>query len=919
MVAPTIVSKGRLAVNSLRKAEDAALAGSDGGGENGGFYTGSGKNNSNTKTKAKGKLRTKIAGILIVAMLGGGGLFLSSTNSMLGPALEALVTEQTDTQYASSNQRSVRLMRYAVQGQEVIKTNTWTGAKKYGHMSKNFKTKLANNGITIDGTGKNAKLVFTQNITDNDGVTKQVSKTIAADDFTKTINSDADFREAFQTARRGRVATFFDNIATKVLAKLGNMRNVWRNFISSSDSEVNEKAFRETMGTKSNGGSVSANSVYKQAEKSLDAEGKEYTEVVTKNESVDIDNNTKVNTDAEATVKAKNMLSSVGSKVVGVGNFACAIPRVISTISLMIAAQEIYQSINFFMPMMESVSKMKNGDGDSSAINETLNFLSTPATTETTKFGKITITENEDTSGKEETVKQTGSPLEANGMQMILAGAALTAGTTELFSLERANRFAWSTTTSTEQTCMVNDAAMAVVSIGVTIASLGTATIATELFGFATSAAIGGALQLALGFMVPTIAKVFFTNAFESATGIPAGEMFARGGSAANTRLGRNGSGQSLSSEQAAIAYNKVNQEVIAMDAEIDRKNLSPFDITNKNTFLGSIAYSLLPITTNSNITNISSLLSVTGKSLGSIINTSVSADGKDTSYMTKFGNCKSLASIGAVGDPYCNPVPSTDVSTINMDPNDETYQEVINDAMENCDENGDKCTIKKSSDLAKYVTYCANRDSPFGSVDQNILSNLQTSSGLGSWRGIVGAAPLVGDIADLMDVANNAENMPWATGERCGNTTNNAEFWGTKGKYYQRYIEDMRIIEQYGAFDGSTNPIMAYMDEYEAEHPTDNTYIGYLSRISGVLPENVETALAFMDYYQYVEDYEPETRIAMTDHPSITNTSDDVIAKAESEKGRFTDNSHSIIGQFVAIIRPAITYADIRNRSFAV
>ena len=51
MVAPTIVSKGQLALNSLRNAEESALTGSDNGGANsdGGFFTGKGKETAKLK------------------------------------------------------------------------------------------------------------------------------------------------------------------------------------------------------------------------------------------------------------------------------------------------------------------------------------------------------------------------------------------------------------------------------------------------------------------------------------------------------------------------------------------------------------------------------------------------------------------------------------------------------------------------------------------------------------------------------------------------------------------------------------------------------------------------------------------------------------------------------------------------------
>lgn len=917
MVAPTAVSKAKLAVNSLRKAEESALDSSDSGAGNGGFYTGSGKDGASGKARNVKKIKRRATIGLIIALMIGGGTFLGTSNSLLVGAFDN-VAEAIDTQYAPANKRMPYLVRRGIQ------KNVTKDAEKlgYGKVSKNFEKRLAKSNITYTGKGKNTIVTFTQNVTKSNGEVETVTKNYKSDEFVDALKKDNALYEAFQTARRGRVATFFDNNANIVLNKrLKQPRNVWNDYERTSDSEKDTKKFRETMTTRTNGGDATADSVHKVAETEKDADGNEVVKKdadgkpIYKTDSNDIDiENGRTNV-ADANIKAKNMIASVGNKVTSVGNFACTVPRVISMISLMIAAQQIYQSISYFMPMIEPVSKTKAGEGNTSPINEFLNFMSTEATTETTKFGKIQITENENTEGKAETVKQTGSPLQANGLQMMLAGAAMSAGTTSLFSLERANRFAWSTTTETEETCMVGDSVTAVVSIGVTIATFGASSIASEIFGFVASAALGEILQLALGFLVPTIAQVFFTNVFESAKGIPGGELFALGAAAALTRLGRNGSGQSLSSKKAALAANKLNQEVLAQDAEIDRRNLSPFDINNKNTFIGSIAYGLLPITMNSSVTNLSSLLSITGESLGNIINTNVKADGENTSYATSFGDCPSLKKIGAVGDVYCNPITTTDVDTIDMDPDDGDYLDEIMKVV-SCDDEG--CTINDDSDLAKYIAFCAGRDSPFGNVDQNILSNLQSSNKLGSFRGIVGAVPLVGDAADLIDTAQNAINMPWATGEICGNTEENSEFWGEQGKYYQRYVEDMRLLDQMGAFEDHPNPVIAFEEKYEAEHPTDDSYVGYMSRISGLLPENVETALAFIDYFQYLEEYDPSVRIAMTDHPSTVETSVSVIARAEKDNKHFTDEQPQTIKHLFAIFQHPIIYADIRNRSFA-
>ena len=256
-------------------------------------------------------------------------------------------------------------------------------------------------------------------------------------------------------------------------------------------------------------------------------------------------------------------------------------------------------------------------------------------------------------------------------MQMVLADAPAQKATTQNYSLNRTTNavvkfLGFNTITATG--CALTQIAESALSMAVTIGTGGLAKIVGSFFvGIAT------AVNAAVGFLVPTIAQALFTNVFETATGIPAGELFTKGASAANTRVGRSGSGQSLSSKSVATAFNQATNTVLAMDAEIDRKNLSPFDVTNKNTFLGSIAYSLAPSLATTKLTSITSLMRTASTALASI-GGRASAEGENSSYMTTFGDCPALEEIGAVGDIYCNPVTTTDLSTIELDPDDSTY-----------------------------------------------------------------------------------------------------------------------------------------------------------------------------------------------------------------------------------------------------
>lgn len=892
-------------LSHLRNAENDAASGRERS-----FYTGNGRP---SKTPVKGKSNKRKAAVIgvIASLIIGGGAFLGSSNSLLAPAMEALFTEATDTQYASASMRSTHLMRYYLKDTGATAT-TWTGAKKYTAMSSSFKKRLANQGITIEGSGSNKTLIYTK--TGVDGT--EVSQRITAADFDNVYRNDVDFRDSYVSAKRGRVATFFDNIANKIYQKLGLSRNLFSKYKQTGNSDTDMNNYKETLSPRfenddiniSAGGNEEKTYTYE------DKDGKTQTETRIEKE---------VDSASVRTSKASSFLDTA-SKVSDVMNIGCAIMKVGNLISMTIAANEIYQSINYFMGLMENVSKMKAGYGDASALNEVLNFLSTSTT--------ATVADASNTSTG--TTEVSGAPLQSNGMQMVLAGAPGNSNTTNQYSLERVSgsvQKALRFSAYTVSGCAAASIAEGAISLAVTIGSLGTAKIAAGLFTKLVGAvAVNAAITAFLSFLIPTIAQTLFTNVFENATGIPAGELFTRGASAANTRIGRSGSGQSLSSKQAAVAYSRVNNTVLALDAEIDRKNLSPFDTTNKNTFFGSIAYNLLPVITTDKATSISSLLRTTSSSISSIIG-KVHAEGEGESYMTTFGNCPDLNSIGAEGDIYCNPVTTTDVSTIDLSPDDETYQKVIG-ADQNCDSEGN-CSIKDNTDLARYVTFCDGRESPFGVMDSGILSNFDISTGSGTIDAMLNVTPFVGDIIGIIDGINelDPDHQAWATGARCVNTTgistsattasSNNTFWNTKGKYYQRYIEDMRLLDDMGAFDeeGSTNPVTAYEEKYATEHPLDTSQEGIIAHYTGMSKNDAQTVIALLDYIQYLDNYDASTRIALEDKTLEESSSSNLIAAWE--KGNYPEAQDDIIEnplEIKAIAKQHVVYFDVRNRSYA-
>jgi len=912
------------AETTLRAAETNALS----SGEQS-FYRGSGRPDSSKGGKKGGFFAKKKKGfaglILSLALMTAGGAFLGSTNSLLAPAFNEVVTEVTDLQYASDSARTSRLVRYMLKGDDVV-TTSWTGSKKYANMSQTFKKNLARNGIEVEGRGKNRVLKFTNNAGDE--------VTIDADNFAKYYNDNVEFRDDYNRARRGRIMGFFDNIANKIYSKLGISRNAFKDYKQTGDSEADTKKFRETMTEESDINSQTDTKTSGIDDKEVEVEDPETGETRTEVEKVrgtgSADSSGATGDNARA--KAEEYIRASTSKVEKVSGIAsqvtgwgCTFMKLANMISIAVAANEIYQSINYFMGLAENPSKMKMGYGSESGINSMLNFITTDAKdVEYDDYNKVNFTgevltaeDNSNISSDVGTSTISGSPIEANGMQKIMTGSTVNTNMANNFSLERSIKVlggAATTTAAAFHTCAIAQTGAAIVSIAVSIGTLGLSSLAS----YAMSAVIGVGANIvmgaALGFLVPAVAKALFTNIFEDATGIPAGELLARGAFAANTRVGRTGSAQTPSSKEAILAYNKLNNEVIAMDAEVDRYNRSPFDITSKNTFLGSIAYKFGATSSTKLTGKIKNLMRTASSSIATITG-SAFADGENT-YITTFGDCPLLESLDVKGDMYCNPITTTDLSTIDTAPNDATYIDVIQQQLEDCDDEGN-CKIKKDGNLAKFIKYCDDRDSPYGAVDAGVLGEMQKG---GIVTTILGSLPIIGDLVDIFDAAQDETNMAWASGQKCVNSSVNTE-WDSEFKYYQRYIQDQRLLEQMGNYEGSQNPVTAYIEEYEAENPLDNTPSGYLARISGLSKDDAQTILDVAWYYNFLDNYDANTRIAMDGTASDTMDGGAVIAKLDHEfrykdfEKHFESDPHAS----KAIIAEHVIYADIRNRSYAV
>lgn len=115
----------------------------------------------------------------------------------------------------------------------------------------------------------------------------------------------------------------------------------------------------------------------------------------------------------------------------------------------------------------------------------------------------------------------------------------------------------------------------------------------------------------------------------------------------------------------------RIQQETIAERAEYERTTKSPFDITSENTFLGKIAYSLIPFATSNTALSLTSTVSKIGSLLSnatsSLLPTSSAISG--TLLQANQGDCAIANSVAAFSNARCHNYQTFNLASIRMLP----------------------------------------------------------------------------------------------------------------------------------------------------------------------------------------------------------------------------------------------------------
>lgn len=268
------------------------------------------------------------------------------------------------------------------------------------------------------------------------------------------------------------------------------------------------------------------------------------------------------------------------------------------------------------------------------------------------------------------------------------------------------------TTAAADETCKFvksgwGQAALVGTAIAGAVAAFATAGIS---LGWGTVAQVGASVSVgvALGLLTPKLVEMASgTLVTGDENGNEAGNAIVSGMGGYNAQVSQ-ARGLGVLTKEDAIAYQELTNETVALYSATERLEASPFDATNKNTFVGSFVTSLFPyVIKNNSLSVTSSLLGSFAAASSTLKNTfSVSATGAD-----EFNQCSDpeYNELKLAADPFCNLRYGISPTLLQKDP-----EEVLDYMIEN--EHIDENTGEPQSEaLKKFVEYCIDRTDSIG------------------------------------------------------------------------------------------------------------------------------------------------------------------------------------------------------------
>ena len=732
---------------------------------------------------------------------------------------------------------------------------------------------------------------------------------IALDDI---YESDVGFRNAYTEGTRtmrGSVAAWFDERANEILDLLHVNRNSWKKYDGQDmDAETAKNKIANDADGDFDGTYKATNET--EADITDESTGKTTTDY-------NVGDDAGGSTTERIQMNSKSSKTEIGNQLAKVGtalgvanagiNFICGVMDIATAFKALIVGYQAMQNLAVVQSFLESINKAQAGDDHNGLIHKLMDMMTkrTKTTYETTDYDSVNWNGEQYEAGSTSIVTVFKSAMEASPMAWLFGGedidmsdpsvqsfqpnVAINRGLNKVFDTQfdfaSGINLDGMTSASAFRNCAITRAVTSAAMAGLTILLwlFPPAGAAASAAGTGAKAALKAALTIAMSviiaFIIPYVGNMLARNAFKEVTGVDVGTIFP---STTNRWMGLMHTGGAVADEQGFLLYRREQEKVIADKARYERDTHSPFDITSKYTFLGSLASQMIPLASqmsslNSAISNFGSILSNSFASLfpnSSAVNDAIDVQ-KIKERTEKY--CPDVYEIGALADEECNVYKVTDVRTMDYDPA-ANADAIFDENLDPAPESGDGMpTIKKGSNLAKFVEFCSERQSMFGIADQNIATKLNPVDSSNYWNtgnsnvntgasaatdAAIGMIPVVGDIVDVIGNSEKAANLGWISGESCvvnnnagDDLTSSAISWSGEADRFQRFIEDDHL---YSIMRGTKSATQSYLEEYYKENPIDESFEGTLARYSGLTKDNVIAMLDLIEVQTWIADYEP-------------------------------------------------------------
>lgn len=663
------------------------------------------------KAKVQGMLKKKGPLGLIIGLIVGGGFgvsFLFSPSILLVQIKETMLNK-FNTQLASMDTRYNHIIR-AKTSQATKGLCSGVKARcRYATMSERQINKFKRAGITIETEGKS--ISGRSKVT---GFRYGDGPSVPASEFSSRMKTDANFRSAVIKGYNPKFAGFSDKVWTRVKAKFGLKEGSSK---PAKDAEERKKNIHESSKETVAGGDTQPikdgdknpacndpNNCTADDVKRIEADNQKAKT------SVSESGKSKIN---ESVKNVKGLRLGSAISITGYIEYACQAYGMIKLTANIAKTVRNVQLARYAMEFMSTADKIKAGDATPEDVSQLGEILTTaspgldsfdqPRKSATDSFGYRYAAYGDTNMTSEYTTQFISGGGFGGSMTTVLGMVSTIVGGRK----------------GASGTC--GFLANPIVQAGTIIAGVASIFTGVGVAKIATQAAIGITIGIAVSILPGIIGDIIAGNVTDGIQGEDAGDAIASGAGGFMSATASAGGNSPLTKKQA-LAYNKLQTEVANRYTKDEAIALSPFDASNKYTFMGSIAYSLLPYYSSSAFSLkglMSSSVSVLGSSFGSIIpKASAVNDAKEEEALNM---CQDYdyVDLGIAADPFCNPIFGIPAEYLDADPieivdylKDQGFYEQTG--------SGETADYSKTEAYNEFIANCIERTEPFGYEDVN-------------------------------------------------------------------------------------------------------------------------------------------------------------------------------------------------------